>query len=71
MLDVGAGVVDSDYRGELKVVLFNLSKTDYVVNAGDRIAQFILEKYMPAELEVVEQLDDTVRGDGGFGSSGV
>ncbi len=71
MLDVGAGVVDSDYRGELKVVLFNLSKTDYVVNVGDRIAQFILEKYMPAELEVVEQLDNTVRGDGGFGSSGV
>lgn len=72
-IDVGAGVVDSDYRGEVGVVLFNLSSTqDFVVNVGDRIAQLVLEKIMIADVVECEgDLDETIRGDGGFGSSGV
>ena len=71
-IDVGAGVIDSDYRGEVKVLLFNLSKdTDFQVNAGDRIAQMIIEKYTLTELVEVDTLSETVRGEGGFGSTGV
>ena len=70
-IDVGAGVVDSDYRGEVKVLLFNFGTEDFQVNKGDRIAQMILEKIAMVQCEEVEDLDDTHRGEGGFGSTGV
>ena len=69
-IDVGAGVVDSDYRGELKVVLFNHSAEDFAVQAGDRIAQLILERIETPQVKKVAALDDTDRGAGGFGSTG-
>jgi dUTP pyrophosphatase len=68
-IDVGAGVVDEDYRGNIGVVLFNFGDTDFKVNKGDRIAQLIFEKIMYAEPVEVESLDETKRGAGGFGSS--
>ena len=70
-IDVGAGVIDSDYRGEVKVLLFNFSDTDFKVVEGDRIAQMIITKYTMTALTEVKELDTTVRGDGGFGSTGV
>ena len=57
MIDVGAGVIDSDYRGEVKVLLFNLGKEDFQVLHGDRVAQLIIEKYTKTELCDVEDLD--------------
>lgn len=69
-LDVGAGVVDADYRGPLGVVMFNLGKEDYQVRQGDRIAQLIIERIMMLDVVGVESLDETVRGEGGFGSTG-
>ncbi|QLL32253.1 hypothetical protein HG536_0C04220 [Torulaspora globosa] len=70
-IQTGAGVVDRDYTGEVKVVLFNHSTEDFVINKGDRIAQLILEKIVDdAEVVVVENLDQTDRGVGGFGSTG-
>ena len=71
MIDVGAGVIDSDYRGEVKVLLFNLSDTDFTVEKNDRVAQMIIEKYTPTELVEVEELDSTMHGVSGFGSTGV
>ena len=68
---MGAGVIDEDYRGEVCVVLFNHSKTDFVVGKRDRIAQLIIEKIEPTELLEVDELDNTERNDGGFGSTGV
>ena len=70
-IDVGAGVVDADYRGEVGVVLFNHGDQDFEVKMGDRIAQLILEKIDTPPVEEVQGLDDTVRGTGGFGSTGV
>ncbi|KAH7730502.1 dUTP diphosphatase [Aphelenchoides avenae] len=70
-IDTGAGVVDADYRGELKVLLFNFGKEDYEVKIGDRIAQVICEKIGHPVLKEVEQLSDTKRGSAGFGSTGV
>ena len=70
-IDVGAGVVDSDYRGEVGVVLFNHSAVDFHVQVGDRIAQLILEKIKTPAVQEVEVLSATVRGSGGFGSSGL
>jgi len=70
-IDVGAGVVDADYRGPVCVVLFNFGDEDFQVKQGDRIAQLILEQVCMAEAVQVEELDDTVRGAGGFGSTGV
>ena len=71
-IDVGAGVIDSDYRGEVKVLLFNLSDVDFQIKAQERIAQLIIEKYTPTVIEEVEgKLEDTLRGEGGFGSTGV
>nr|XP_017108714.2 deoxyuridine 5'-triphosphate nucleotidohydrolase, mitochondrial [Drosophila bipectinata] len=70
-IDVGAGVVDEDYRGNLGVVLFNHSDVDFDVKRGDRIAQFICERIFYPELELVDKLEDTERGEGGFGSTGV
>jgi dUTP pyrophosphatase len=70
-IDVGAGVVDFDYRGNIGVVLFNHSDADFQVSRGDRIAQLILEKIAMADIEEVDELFTTDRGDGGFGSTGV
>lgn len=69
-INVGAGVIDNDYRGEIKVLLFNHGESDFTINEGDRIAQIILEPYLVAEL-LESELDDTVRGAGGFGSTGI
>lgn len=69
-IDVGAGVIDRDYRGNVGVVLFNLSKQDYKVKRGERVAQLVLERvFTPAVLEV-DCLGETERGAGGFGSTG-
>ena len=65
------GTVDSDYRGELKVILINLSNQVQAINNGDRIAQMVIAKTEKAELFLVQQLNNTVRGDGGFGHTGV
>ncbi|XP_033725494.1 deoxyuridine 5'-triphosphate nucleotidohydrolase, mitochondrial-like [Pecten maximus] len=69
-IDVGAGVIDQDYRGNLGVVMFNHAETEFKVNKGDRIAQLICERIYIPELEEQETLDDTDRGSGGFGSTG-
>jgi len=71
MIHAGAGVVDYGYRGEVGVVLFNHGPEDFEVAPGDRIAQLILEEISMAPCEEVEALDDTARGAGGFGSTGV
>jgi dUTP pyrophosphatase len=63
--------IDSDYRGEIKVGLVNLSNEPYTINSGDRIAQMVIARHERAELMEVETLNDTVRGHGGFGSTGV
>ena len=65
------GTIDSDYRGEICVILINHSKLDFVVSRGMRIAQMIIAKYEQAEIIEVENLDETVRGSSGFGSTGV
>uniref|UniRef100_A0ACD5ZZ05 Uncharacterized protein n=1 Tax=Avena sativa TaxID=4498 RepID=A0ACD5ZZ05_AVESA len=70
-IDVGAGVIDADYRGPVGVVLFNHSEVDFGVKPGDRIAQLIIQVIMTPEVAEVEDLDATVRGEGGFGSTGV
>ena len=70
-IDVGAGVVDCDYRGPLGIVLFNFSDEDFEVKKGDRVAQFILERICMAPIVEVESLDETERGEGGFGSTGM
>jgi dUTP pyrophosphatase len=64
------GTIDADYRGEIKVPLINLGTEDFVINRGDRIAQMVVAPVTMAELVEVETLDETVRGAGGFGSSG-
>ncbi|NWQ63518.1 DUT protein, partial [Neopipo cinnamomea] len=69
-IDVGAGVIDEDFRGNVGVVLFNFGKETFEVKKGDRIAQLICERIYYPELEEVEALDDTDRGEGGFGSTG-
>lgn len=65
------GTIDADYRGEIGVVLVNLSDTDFVVNPGERIAQMVIAKYEQADLQIVEMLDETERGTGGYGHTGV
>lgn len=65
------GTIDSDYRGEIKILLINLSNEDQGINNGDRIAQAVVAKVETAELLVVQQLKDTSRGDGGFGHTGI
>ena len=69
-LSNGVGVIDSDYTGEIRVGLTNLSDTPYTVQPGDRIAQLAVMPVVQAELERVDSLDDTGRGTGGFGSTG-
>lgn len=70
-IHVGAGVIDADYRGAVGVVLFNLGQEDFEIKQGDRIAQLILEEIMMVPVLEVDDLDETVRGSGGFGSTGV
>lgn len=70
-IQTGAGVVDRDYTGEVKVVLFNHCDKDFQINKGDRVAQLILEKIIDdAEVVIVESLEESERGAGGFGSTG-
>ena len=64
------GTIDSDYRGELKIILYNHGADDFVVKNGDRIAQMVLMPVLKASFEEVENLPNTIRGTGGFGSTG-
>ena len=64
------GTIDSDYRGEIKIILFNHGSSEFVINNKDRVAQMILTPVQKMELEVVENLPSTLRGKGGFGSTG-
>ena len=64
------GTVDSDYRGELKIILFNHGNKNFIVNNNDRVAQMVLTPVIKMELEEVDQLPETIRGSGGFGSTG-
>jgi len=70
-LDIGAGVIDVDYRGEIKVLIFNHSNTDFKINIGDRIAQMIPERRNKVNIELTDNLDSTERNEGGFGSTGI
>ena len=64
------GTIDSDYRGELKIILFNHGNENFLINNSDRIAQMILTPIIKMELQETDELPDTVRGEGGFGSTG-
>ena len=64
------GTIDSDYRGEIKVILFNHGKNDFLINNKDRIAQMILTPVIKMDLEETDNLPETIRGEGGFGSTG-
>ena len=64
------GTIDSDYRGEIKIILFNHGKEDFIINNKDRVAQMILTPVVKIEFEETENLPDTLRGEGGFGSTG-
>ena len=64
------GTIDSDYRGEIKVILFNHGKSDFLINNKDRIAQMILTPVIKMDLEETDDLPETIRGEGGFGSTG-
>ncbi|MGO1579818.1 MAG: dUTP diphosphatase [Peptoniphilaceae bacterium] len=66
----GIGTIDSDYRGELKVIVINLGKEDIIINNGDRIAQMVIMKYEKVNVQLVEELENTERSDGGFGHTG-
>ena len=65
------GTVDADYRGEIGVILVNLSKDPFIINNGERVAQLVIAKHERADWDVVEVLSETERGSGGFGSTGV
>lgn len=64
------GTIDADYRGEIKVILVNLSDKPFTVNPGERIAQMVVARYERVEWELCDELDETLRGEGGFGSTG-
>tara|TARA_B100001173_G_scaffold110629_1_gene95899 strand:+ start:131 stop:568 length:438 start_codon:yes stop_codon:yes gene_type:complete len=64
------GTIDSDYRGEIKIILFNHSKEEFIINNNDRIAQMVLVPILKAKFDEVESLPTTLRGSGGFGSTG-
>ncbi|KAL2064867.1 hypothetical protein VTL71DRAFT_4007 [Oculimacula yallundae] len=70
MIDTGAGVIDADYRGQVKVLLFNHGEKDFEVKEGDRVAQLVLERIYTPEVVEVKELEESVRGAGGFGSTG-
>ncbi len=65
------GTIDSDYRGEVKIILINHSKNEFIVNNGDRIAQLVIARTIQASFEDAETLSSTLRGEGGFGSTGI
>lgn len=65
------GTIDSDYRGEIKIILINHGNDDFIVTRGMRIAQMVITNYVQATMQEVTELDDTIRGTGGFGSTGV
>ena len=65
------GTIDADYRGEIGVILINLSNDDFVINSGDRIAQLVVSKHEQPNLEQTNSLDSTLRGEKGFGSTGI
>lgn len=65
------GTIDADYRGEIKVILVNLSDVPFVIEPGERVAQLVVARHERVDWEEVESLDDTERGEGGFGSTGV
>ena len=65
------GTIDSDYRGEIKIILINLSSEEQTINDGDRIAQIVFAKHEQINWELVESLPTSVRGEGGFGSTGL
>jgi len=67
----GIGTIDSDYRGEIKICLINHGKETFIINDGDRVAQLVFAKYTRVRLDITETLEDTARGDGGFGHTGV
>ena len=64
------GTIDADYRGEIKAILINLSENEFVVKNGDRIAQMVIAPIVKGEFEITDELPDSIRGDGGFGSTG-
>lgn len=70
-IDVGAGVIDRDYTGNVGVILFNHSNSDFYIKKGDRIAQLICERIIHAEVKITPKMEDTSRGARGFGSTGV
>ena len=65
------GTIDADYRGEIGVLLINLSSEEFVINDGERVAQMVIARYEQGEFEVVDELDETERGAGGYGHTGV
>jgi dUTP pyrophosphatase len=65
------GTIDADYRGEIGIILVNLSEESFVINDGERICQMVVAKHERVEWEVTEQLNDTIRGSGGFGHTGI
>lgn len=65
------GTIDTDYRGEIKIILINLSNEDFTIHHGDKIAQMVIAKFEKADLKIVDSLSETVRSDGGFGHSGI
>lgn len=65
------GTIDTDYRGEIKIILINLSNEDFTIHQGDKIAQMVIAKFEKADLKIVDLLSETVRSDGGFGHSGI
>ncbi len=65
------GTIDSDYRGEIKIIMFNLGEEPFVIRRGMRIAQMIVAQFVPAELKLTDELDETVRNHGGFGHTGL
>lgn len=65
------GTIDSDYRGEIKIILMNFGKEPFVVKRGMRVAQMVISRYETANIKLVEELPDSVRNDGGFGSTGI
>lgn len=69
-INVGAGVIDPDYTGEIKVVLFNHGENDFEIKRGDRIAQLVLERCETPPVKEIEIIEETARGSGGFGSTG-
>jgi len=64
------GTIDSDYRGEIKIILFNHGKENFIINNNDRIAQMVLTPIVKIEIEEINELPETIRGEGGFGSTG-